>query len=62
MRNENMSNTATILQGQEILALQDEQTAGVQFLLIVALVAQKLIQGLPVVGGIAQTEPDEEYN
>ena len=26
MRNENMSNTATILQGQEILALQDELT------------------------------------
>lgn len=26
MRNENVSNTATILQGQEILALQDELT------------------------------------
>ena len=26
MRNENMSNTATISQGQEILALQDELT------------------------------------
>ena len=36
-----------------------EQTTGVQLLLIVALVAQKLIQGLPVVGGIAQAEPDD---
>ena len=36
-----------------------EQTTGVQLLLIVALVAQKLIQGLPVVGGIAQPEPDD---
>ena len=36
-----------------------EQTAGIQLLLVVALVAQKLIQGLPVVGGIAQPEPDD---
>ena len=36
-----------------------EQTTGVQLLLVVAFVAQKLIQGLPVVGGIAQAEPDD---
>ena len=36
-----------------------EQTTGVQLLLIVALVAQELVQGLPVVGGIAQPESDD---
>ena len=36
-----------------------EQTAGIQLLLVVAFVAQELVQGLPVVGGIAQPEPDD---
>ena len=31
MRNENMSNTATILQGQEILSPQDELTPSLSF-------------------------------
>ena len=36
-----------------------EQAAGVQFLLVVALIPQVLVQRLPVVGGIAQPEPDD---
>ena len=36
-----------------------EQTAGVQLLLVVALIPQVLVQCLPVVGGIAQPEPDD---
>ena len=36
-----------------------EQAAGVQFLLVVALIPQVLVQCLPIVGGIAQPEPDD---
>ena len=36
-----------------------EQAAGIQLLLIVALIAQELIQRLSVVGRIAQPEPDD---
>ena len=36
-----------------------EQAAGVQLLLVVALIPQVLVQRLPVVGGIAQPEPDD---
>ena len=36
-----------------------EQTAGIQLLLVVALIPQVLVQCLPVVGSIAQPEPDD---
>ena len=36
-----------------------EQAAGIQFLLVVTLIPQILVQCLPVVGGIAQPEPDD---
>ena len=36
-----------------------EQAAGVQFLLVIAFIPQVLVQCLPIVGGIAQPEPDD---
>ena len=36
-----------------------EQAAGVQLLLVVALIPQELIQSLSVVGGIAEAEPND---
>ena len=36
-----------------------EQAAGVQLLLVVALIPQELIEGLPIVGGITEAEPHD---
>ena len=36
-----------------------EQAAGIQLLLVVAFIPQVLVQRLPIVGGIAQPEPDD---